>query len=95
MELGPCASSSFEPCQTRKGAALRGNTASAAGRLGSMAGSFFFRIPMFHLKHQDTKGTKISPSNFNLPFDYPSCMFDHLESIPTIQIGISENQEIT
>ncbi len=38
MELGPCASSSFEPCQTRKGAALRGNTASAAGCLGSMAG---------------------------------------------------------
>jgi len=24
MELGPCASSSFEPCQARKGAALRG-----------------------------------------------------------------------
>jgi len=40
MELGPCASSSFEPCQTRKGAALRGNTTSAAGCLGSMTGSF-------------------------------------------------------
>ena len=38
MELGPCASSSFEPCQTRKGAALRGNTTSAAGRLGSATG---------------------------------------------------------
>ena len=43
MELGPCASSSFEPCQTRKGAALRGNTTSAAGRLGSMASSFLPR----------------------------------------------------
>jgi len=40
MELGPCASSSFEPCQARKGAALRGNATSAAGCLGSMAGSF-------------------------------------------------------
>ena len=39
MELGPCALSSFEPCQTRKGAALRRNTTSAAGCLGSMAGS--------------------------------------------------------
>jgi hypothetical protein len=39
MELGPCASSSFEPCQARKGAALRGNATSAAGCLGSMAGS--------------------------------------------------------
>jgi hypothetical protein len=39
MELGPCASSSLEPCQARKGAALRGNAASAADRPGSMAGS--------------------------------------------------------
>jgi hypothetical protein len=39
MEPGPCASSSSEPCQARKGAALRGNTTSVAGRLGSMAGS--------------------------------------------------------
>ena len=41
MELGPCASSSFEPCQARKGAALRGNATSAAGCLGSMTGSYF------------------------------------------------------
>ena len=41
LELGPCASSSFEPCQARKGAALRGNSASAAGCPGSMLGSFF------------------------------------------------------
>jgi len=39
VELGPCASSSFESCQARKGAALRRNTTSAAGCLGSMAGS--------------------------------------------------------
>jgi len=39
MESGPCASPPSEPCQARKGAALRRITASAAGRLGSMAGS--------------------------------------------------------
>jgi hypothetical protein len=60
MELGPCASSSFEPCQTRKGAALRGNTASAAGCLSSMAGSYFSNAapdisfePPRHQAHQD------------------------------------------
>ena len=39
MEPGPCASSPFEPCQARKGAALRRIPASAADRLGSMVGS--------------------------------------------------------
>ncbi len=39
MEPGPCASSPSEPCQARKGAALRRITTSAAGRLGSMMGS--------------------------------------------------------
>ena len=38
MEPGPCASSPFEPCQARKGAALRRISTSAAGRLGSMVG---------------------------------------------------------
>ncbi len=41
MEPGPCASPPPEPCQARKGAALRGTQVSAAGRLGSMVGSEF------------------------------------------------------
>ncbi len=45
MEPGPCASPPSEPCQARKGAALRRITASAAGRLGSMMGSFCHNRP--------------------------------------------------
>ena len=82
MELGPCASSSFEPCQTRKGAALRGNTTSAAGRLGSMAGSYFLQmaLPTFHLNHQDSKRTKIS-RRFSSPFGITEVALHRLGSI--------------
>jgi len=41
MESGPCALPLSEPCQARKGAALRRITVSAAGRLGSLRGSFY------------------------------------------------------
>jgi len=41
LELGSCASSPFESCQARKGAALRRIPASAAGYLGSMVGFFY------------------------------------------------------
>ncbi len=55
LELGPCASPTFEPCQTRKGAALRRISASAAGRLGSMVG--FLSTDHPPLQNQD-RGAK-------------------------------------
>jgi hypothetical protein len=63
LEPGSCASSASEPCQARKGAALRRTSTSAAGHLGSMVGS----------RHLDRSGTSrrqgVSP--FPLPFPLP------------------------
>ena len=61
MELGPCASPSSEPCQARKGAALRGNTTSAAGCLGSMTGSSFPRASPRPSARQNSDSTDQCP----------------------------------